>query len=95
MKDAADQEAADHLAWEAKMQAEIERLKAELRQYKQVLQGYAIVPIEPTMAMLSAAATAWNADSLKRTSTIWKAMIAASSQREAATGSNFTLRPSA
>lgn len=77
MTEAEDQEAADRLAWEAKMLAQIDRLKAELRQYKQAPEGYAIVPIEPTMAMLSAAATAWNADSLKRTSTIWKAMIAA------------------
>lgn len=75
-----DNEAADHLASESKMLAEIDRLKAELRQYKQVMDGYALVPIEPTMAMLSAAATAWNADNLKRTSTIWKAMIAAAGQ---------------
>lgn len=82
MTDADDEEAAEHLAWEAKMQAEIDRLKAELRQYKQALDGYAIVPVEPTMAMLSAAASAWNADSLKRTSTIWKAMIAAAGEHK-------------
>lgn len=70
-------EEAEALAWETKLLSEIDRLKAELRQYKEALEGWAIVPIEPTTAMLSAAVTAWNADILKRTSTIWKAMIEA------------------
>ncbi len=79
-----DDAEAETLAWETAMLAqierhkgEIERLTTELRAYQQAMDGMAIVPIEPTMAMLSAAATAWNADTLKRTSTIWKAMIEA------------------
>lgn len=77
MTDADDEEAAEHLAWEAKMQAEIDRLKAELREYRQAMEGCAIVPIEPTTAMLKAAQTAWSHDAFKRTTTLWKAMIAA------------------
>jgi hypothetical protein len=80
MTEAQDEEAADHLAWEAKMQAQIDRLKAELRQYRQALDGYAIVPVEPTAAMLKAAQTAWSHDAFKRTSTLWKAMIAAAGE---------------
>jgi hypothetical protein len=82
MTDADDEEASEHLAWEAKMQAEIDRLKAELRQYKQALDGYAIVPVEPTAAMLKAAQTAWSHDAFKRTSTLWKAMIAAAGEHK-------------
>ena len=70
-------EEADRLAWETAMLAQIERLKAELRQYREALEGCAIVPVEPTAAMLSAAQTAWNADNLKRTSTLWAAMVEA------------------
>lgn len=77
MTDAEDEEAADHLAWEAKLLAEIDRLKAELHQYKQALDGHAIVPIEPTPAMLKAGQTAWLTDSLKRTTTLWKALVEA------------------
>lgn len=58
--------------WEASRVAMIQRLEAQM-----AAEGVAVVPIEPTMEMLSAAAKAWNDDSLKRTSTIWKAMIAA------------------
>ena len=83
-----DDAEAEDLAWETAMLAqierhkrEIERLTAELRQYQQAMDGMALVPIEPTTAMLSAAATAWNADTLKRTSTIWKAMIEAAGKR--------------
>lgn len=80
MTDAEDDEAADHLASEAIMLAQIDRLKAELRQYKTAmdsLEGYAIVPIEPTPAMLKAGQTAWLTDSLKRTTTLWKALVEA------------------
>lgn len=70
-------EESERLAWETAMLAQIERLKAELRQYREALEGCAIVPVEPTQAMLSAAQTAWNADSLKRTSTLWAAMVEA------------------
>lgn len=70
-------EEADRLAWETKLLTEIERLKAELRQYKKAMEGWAFVPVEPTAAMLSAAQTAWNADALKRTSTLWAAMVEA------------------
>lgn len=77
MREAEDQEAADRLAWEAKMQAEIERLKAELRQHRQAQEGCVVVPVEPTLAMLAAAQAAWAHDPFKRTTTLWKAMIAA------------------
>lgn len=70
-------EESERLAWETAMLAQIERLKAELRQYREALEGCAIVPVEPTPAMLSAAQTAWNADNLKRTSTLWAAMVEA------------------
>lgn len=70
-------EEADRIAWETAMLAQIERLKAELRQYKEALAGHAVVPIEPTQSMLIAAQAAWNADTLKRSSTLWKAMLEA------------------
>lgn len=70
-------EESERLAWETAMLAQIERLKAELRQYREALEGCAIVPVEPTPDMLSAAQTAWNADNLKRTLTLWAAMVEA------------------
>lgn len=42
------------------------------------LEGLLIVPAEPTMAMLAAGQKAWIADPLKRSTTLYKAMVEAS-----------------
>ena len=39
--------------------------------------GYRTVPVEPTPEMLRAAQTEWMRDRLKRTTTMWAAMLAA------------------
>lgn len=44
--------------------------------------GLCLVPKEPTMAMLAAGETAWINDPLKRSSTLYRAMIAAASDGE-------------
>lgn len=51
-----------------------------------VPEGKAIVPINPTMRMLAASQAAWVRDNLKRTTTLWAAMIeeAEREQREKA-----------
>lgn len=59
---------------------ECERLSKELAALKAQQQGWRLVPVKPTDAMLRAAQTAWVNDPLKLTSTMYEAMLNAAQQ---------------
>lgn len=75
-------------AVKANLHPSAEPSEVELRNMRRALDaalavdGVALVPREPSMAMLAAGQKAWNDDPLKKSSTLYRAMIAAASDGE-------------
>ncbi len=67
---------ADHIR---RLEIRIHELRTAQAQHS-VPEGWMLVPVEPTQAQLSAGQTAWLADPMRRSTTLYRAMLAAAPQ---------------
>ncbi|MFO7074184.1 hypothetical protein P3E18_28520, partial [Pseudomonas aeruginosa] len=70
----------DELARSLIILAKVADEKVVAQAQHSVPEGWKLVPIEPTQAQLSAGQTAWLADPMRRSTTLYRAMLAAAPQ---------------